>query len=337
MRAIDITGQPPGGNRIPIAQLVPLDTPLVIQIFPIYSCNFTCKYCTLSIPKDNRGFISDEILMRTTLFEDCIDDCSLFPQQVKVLRFVGMGEPLLHKQLSEMIRYAADSHKFERIEILTNASLLTNKLAHQLSDSGLTTLLISIQGTSAEKYWEISKVKIDFQHFIDNIRYFYELDKVKVHIKIADCALDGEEDKARFLELFGNICDTIAVETIGAIHEGVEYNTELNNKTINTNQYGVECTSLNICSQPFHFMQINPDGKVVPCYSIEYPDIMGDARIESLYDIWNGEKYRQFRLQMLYGIDKANPTCCHCNIFKHRAYKGDDLSTEVDRLREIYQ
>ena len=342
MKAIDITGSSPGGERTPISELVPLDTPLLIQVFPIYTCNFTCKYCIFSIPKYQREFISDISIMKLSLFKKCINDIEKFPHRIKVLRFVGMGEPLLHKQLPEMISYVTNLNvqtRPEKTEVLTNASLLTPNLSDQLINSGLSKLLISIQGTSAKKYKEISNIDINFETFINNITYFYNHRKnVKVHIKIADCALENEADKNKFFDLFGNICDTIGIEIIGPIHPGVQYNEELLKKTYNVNQYGEKLVNnVHVCSQPFFMMQINPDGKVVPCYAVPYTDILGDVNLESIVDIWNGTKYNKFRLKMLDGITNVNNTCANCIIFKHRTHKSDNLFSQIDRLKQIYK
>lgn len=336
MNAKLLDGVSPGGDRIPLSQLVPLDTPLVIQVFPIYACNFTCKYCTMSIPSDQRKFISDTKKMDIYLFYKCIDNITCFPSQVKVLRFVGMGEPLLHNLLPDMIRYAARSGKFEQIELITNGSRLKPSLVEELVNAGLNRLIISIQGTSSQKYREISNVNINFDKFVENIKYFYEHRKqVKIHIKVADCALDSEYDKLKFFDLFGDICDTIGIEYIGPIHPGVEYNDELSKRSVN--QYGEKLVSSDICSQPFYMMQINPDGKVVPCFAVPYPQVLGDCNYESVVDIWNGEKYNMFRYNMLNGLGKTNNvTCDTCTIFKHRTHESDDLETKKQELQNYY-
>jgi len=340
MNAIDVTGKAPGGNRIPIAELVPLDTPLVVQIFPIYACNFKCKYCELSIPLEKRGFISNTKSMDIKLYKKCIDDLQIFPNNIKVLRFVGMGEPLLHPQLPTMIKYASDTQKFDRIELITNASLLTNKLSEELILSGLNKLCISIQGTSEKKYLEISNIQLNYSALLNSIQYFYNCrykfnTNCQIHIKIIDCALDDIEDKNRFFTLFGDMCDTIGVETAGPIHPGVLYNNQLQNKTVN--QYGLECAHLNICSQPFLLMQINPDGNVVPCYSVPYPAIMGNCAQNSLLDIWTGMAYNNFRLKMLEGMKNMDTICNTCNIFPHRAYTEDNLDTQIEKLKIVYK
>ena len=49
VKAKDISGQAPGGKRTALADVLPLHTPFVIQIFPVYACNFACKYCIFSV------------------------------------------------------------------------------------------------------------------------------------------------------------------------------------------------------------------------------------------------------------------------------------------------
>jgi len=110
LKAKDISGSAPGGKRTPLAQALPLDTPFVVQIFPVYLCNFKCVYCIFSAQAARRGFISDKAVMDLDLYKKCIDDIAQFPGKVKVLRFVGIGEPLLHKNIVEMIKYAASKN-----------------------------------------------------------------------------------------------------------------------------------------------------------------------------------------------------------------------------------
>lgn len=140
MKAKNISGKTPGGKRTILAEVLPLDTPIVVQIFPIYACNFICKYCTFSVDKLKRGFISDKIVMDFDLYKKCIDDMTVFPSKVKVLRFVGMGEPLLHKKIADMVKYAVSKNVADRVEILTNATLLNLKLSDSLISPGLSRL-----------------------------------------------------------------------------------------------------------------------------------------------------------------------------------------------------
>jgi len=332
-----LDGQAPGGDRTPLSQLAPLSTPLVVQIFPAYACNFSCKYCTMSIPPGQRDFISDKRLMDFDLFTKCIHDMTTFDKRIITLRFVGMGEPLLHHRLPDMIEFAKIQNVAERLELITNGSLLYEMKAKSIIDAGLDRLVISIQGTTAKKYQEVSNFNINMHGFVQNLQTVYKnRGNMRIHIKIVDCALDDAEDKRLFLELFGNCCDTIAIERVGPIHPGVEYNETLKQDQ-NVNQYGEALSSSDVCSQPFYMMQINPDGNVVPCFAVPYPIILGNCREESVVDIWNGKAYNKFRYDMLNGYTEIdNNICNECMIFKHRTHASDDLHTKREELRKYY-
>src|SRR5271157_2817905 len=128
MKAKIISGRAPGGERTRLADVLPLKTPFVVQIFPIYACNFTCEYCFHAVPRRKRGFVSDWPVMKYDLYKKCIDELALFDDRLKVLRFVGMGEPLLHKNIADMIAYAVAGNVALRVELLTNGSLLTRQM-----------------------------------------------------------------------------------------------------------------------------------------------------------------------------------------------------------------
>ncbi len=336
MKAKLIEHQAPGGKRTPLEANLPLSTPYVLQFFPIYACNFTCSYCHFSIPRTQREFVTDQVIMDYDLFEKCIKDIGEFPEKIRTLRFVGMGEPLMHKQLPDMISYAKKMEVAERVEVLTNGSLLTKELSDAIIASGLDRLVISLQGTRREKYEEVSKFALDFEQFVENIKYFYEHKKsTHVYIKVVDVALEDENDKERFFTVFGDICDSIGIETAVPIFPGVDYSDVLGEGK-NVTQFGLDVVNSPICPQPFFSLQINPDGKVVGCYSVYYPEILGDCNNESVQDIWNGVKYNDFRRRMLDGRGNVCRVCKECNIMNYRMFPEDQITNEIERLKQDY-
>lgn len=339
MKAKDVSGQAPGGKRTLLAKVLPLDTPFVVQIFPVYACNFRCKYCIHSIDRTKRGFISDKFVMDFDLYKKCVDDMTGFPNKIKVLRIVGIGEPLLHPKIVDMVKYAVSKGIANKVEIITNASLLTPERSDALISAGLSRLVVSLQGTTKEKYQETSKADIDFENFIKNLKHFYNKKgkDVEMYLKIIDCALDSKDDEQRFYKIFGDICDTIAIEHIIPIHSGVDYGKVLKGKDMPLTQFGLPVSEVKICPQPFFTLQINPDGKVVPCYSFEYPRIMGDCNNQSVCEIWNGKKFQTFRRKMLDGIKKAGKTCKDCDLIKYRLFPEDVLNDHVKRLKKLYK
>jgi len=338
MKAHIVSGNAPGGARTPLAEVLPLSTPFVVQIFPIYACNFTCEYCYHAVPKKERGFVSEWPVMELDLYKKCIDELALFDDRLKVLRFVGMGEPLLHKNIAEMIAYAVSRDVALRVELLTNGSLLTPKMSDALIAAGLSRMVISLQGISKDKYRQISKVDIDFESFIKNIGYFFEhKTNTHVYIKIVDYALDKENTEEKFYRIFGDICDSIAVENAVPIMPGVDYDKVLKSNDRNATQFGLPLSDIHVCPQAFFTMQINPDGKIVPCYQITYPAIMGDANHQTMQEIWNGEAYRSFRRAMLDGRKQVNDICAQCNFIQYRLFPEDDLQSVAERLKDVYR
>ena len=337
MKAINVNGQAPGGTRTRLAEVLPLDTPYVVQIFPIYACNFRCSYCVFSTEMEQRSFISDKVVMEMALYKKCIDGFRRFPHKLKTLRFVGMGEPLLHRGLPEMVAYATEAGVAERTEILTNASLLTPALSDALISAGLSRLSISLQGMSAVKYKEICGATIDFDELVSNIRYFYEYKgRCQLYIKIIDCALDGEKEEEAFYHRFGDICDLISIEHAGPIFPFVDYTGVLEKSDRTLTQFGRTPVEAKVCPQPFFTFQINPDGKVVPCYTIVYPEILGDCNTESVLDIWNGEAFQAFRRSMLLKGKDCCTVCRECEINAHRCFEEDSLDDEAQRLIPLF-
>jgi radical SAM protein with 4Fe4S-binding SPASM domain len=158
-----------------------------------------------------------------------------------------------------------------------------------------------------------------------------------MYVKVVDTALDDEADRQKFYDIFGKVCDTIAIENTVPIHESVNYDNILGNREHRLTQYGLPVGEVKVCPQPFFHMQINPDGKIVPCFSWDYPGIMGNCAESSMVDIWNGPVFQKFRRAHLDGCKTASKACVDCNIIKYRLFPEDDLSNDVERLKPFYE
>jgi radical SAM protein with 4Fe4S-binding SPASM domain len=333
----DISGKTPGGKRVILGASLPLATPFLVQIFPVYGCNFRCGYCLHALPREKRGYISGKTSMDVSLYKKCIDDMTGFNDKLKMLRFAGIGEPLLHKDIVGMVRYAKIKDIAENIDIVTNGVLLTQELSQALIDAGLDRLRISIQGISGEQYQTISGVRIDFEKFLKNIQFFYQnRGQTKLHIKIIDCALRNEAEEQRFFELFGELCDTIALEHLTPTVKGIDYQNLAHGKPLDLTQSGNYLNDAAICPQPFYMIQINPDGAVVPCCSMSYPGVFGNAAQQDIPTIWNGVKLSKFRRLLLDGVKQAGPVCAECSLYKYGLFPEDILEPYAQALKALY-
>lgn len=334
MKAEKIDGNSVSGRRTKLADVLPLDTPFLVQVFPSYACNFSCNYCIHSLPVDKRGFIANKSMMDFDFYKKCIDDLKEFPQKIKMLRFAATGEPLLHPRIAEMVKYAKEENVANSLDIVTNGSPLTKELSDKLIDAGLDWLRISIQGLSSEKYKEVCGAQINFDNFVENIRYFYtHRRKTNVYIKIIDCALDdGEEDK--FYNIFGDISDKIAIEHLTPAVADIDYS-KLSDKPLQMSQNGNAVQNADVCPQPFYMMQINPDSNIVPCCSMKTAFVCGNANERSLLEIWNGERLKTFQIGLL--KRKKNLICQQCEMYKFGMFEEDILDGNAAKLLKAYE
>lgn len=333
MKAKRIDGKTPGGKRTKLSDVIPLDTPYIIQIFPVYACNFRCNYCIHSVNVEKRGFISEKVFIDFEIYKKCIDDLCQFPRKIKMLRFAGTGEPLLHKDIAKMIKYAVDKDISDSIEIVTNGSLLTKEIADKLIEANLSKLRISIQGINSIKYKETIGLEFNFDKFIDNLTYFYnKKNNTKVYIKIIDCALEKNEQK-QFFDIFGDICDEIAIEHLLPAVSQIDYSVVSKEETKLT-QNGLILKNYEVCPQPFYLMQVNPEGNIVPCCAMETTAVLGNCKEESMYNIWNGEKYKNFRKNQLTKQKNNYSVCRKCKQYVYAMFPEDVLDNDSEKILE---
>jgi radical SAM protein with 4Fe4S-binding SPASM domain len=333
-----INNQTPMGSRSRLADELPLATPYLFQVFPVYACNFKCNYCVLSLPKAQRGYISDSKFLDTRLYRKCIDDLAQFPEKLRMLRFAGTGEPLLHPDIAEMIAYAVHANIANSIDIVTNGALLTPDLSQRLVDAGTNRIRISIQGVTAEQYAKTTGTYSDIEKIINNLNHLYRIrGKTELYVKIIDSALESEADTDAFYRMFGDIADVIAIEHLLPASPLIDYTRIAGKATMQRTQNGACISTAEVCPQPFYMLQLNPDGMVAPCCGMESPMIVGHTIERPLVETWNGEELNQFRYQHLIGKRSHNPVCATCQQFRHAMFPEDILDLDNTRLKRYYQ
>ncbi len=336
MKAVRIDGQTPGGKRQRLADRLPLDTPFSIQVFPVYACNLACAYCIHSVPPEKRGFIAAKTVLDMELYRKFIADLKEFPHPLKMLRFAGTGEPLLHPQIAEMVACAKEAGVAESLDIVTNGLRLTHELSAALVAAGLGRIRISLQGLSDEAYVYTKRAGV-FQDLVENIGWLYaHRGDTKIYVKIMDCAL-GDDEEAQFLRIFGDIADFIAVEHLIPAVEQIDYEKIAGHALADLTQNGAAVRRAEVCPQPFYMMQLNPDGMMAPCCAMETAEILGDVSKESVRAIWRGQRLRAFLEAQLRGRKAAYATCAKCRQYRYAMFEEDVLDGEAGRLLQNFQ
>ncbi len=115
-----------------------------LQFEVVNVCNFRCPLCqTLEKDGVTRGRISVEDAARIVL--------PVADQLEAVVLYGNRGEPLLHKQLEEIVAMIARSSG-ARIVISTNGSLVTPDRARALMQAGLSQFVFAVDGVSQEAF-----------------------------------------------------------------------------------------------------------------------------------------------------------------------------------------
>lgn len=313
-------------NRTVLHKVIPIDTPFLLGIFVGDICNFKCRYCIQSaedtVP-EKQTLVKQ--FLRWDTFVKIADAATEFPQKIKTVLFSSIGEPLLHPQLPDMIRYLKELQLANAYEIVTNASLLSPELGKCLVDAGLTRLCISLQGLSATKYQEICGVRINYQQLYNNIKEFYEYsrNRCKLHIKTVDIALDPGEEKL-FFDQYASICDTIHIDQVVPAFQGVDYKDIL----IDAESYSQNIYRANekvCCPKIFYTLYTLADGRIAPCCDHPQPMIYGHINQMSLIDAWNGKKRKDFLIQHLEHRRCENGVCRKCVTPLEQGFREDLL------------
>lgn len=309
-------------DKTDLAKAIPLSTPYSVHIDPCSLCNFKCKFCFQAVPNNiRRGF------MRFDTLNNIVGGLSNFPEKIKKIKIGLHGEPLLHltTAIKDIINYIKRAEICNTIELFTNGSLLNPRL-NKILTANLDRINISIEGLDSKQYKEMTGAKVYMGRFIKNIKHLYDnRGKCKIYIKTIT------QDKDKFYNMFGDICDEIFVENIVPQWPGIG-----NTKLPKVGMYGQPIKQWKeVCPFIFMYLHYNWDGSVSPCtLDWQRKVIIGDANKETALEIWNGQKLKDLRIKMLEGKRREIPFCDKC--LAPMVCCEEDLDKEREVLLETF-
>jgi len=149
-----------------------LPLPTEIEISESGTCNRSCSFCPRSAPdfEDKKEFISDKLHEKL---------CSELKElnYKGTIRYSGFVEPLIDKNIFNLISMARNYLPDVNIEMVTNGDPLNLKRLIKLFDSGLNRILISAYDgkDEAEKLEDLCKTaNLNINQYIVRHRYYSE-------------------------------------------------------------------------------------------------------------------------------------------------------------------
>ena len=129
------------------------------------ACNFSCTFCPYPKMDRKKGVMDFDLFKRVA---DEVSEKEICPWICLHL----MGEPTLHPQFFEMVRYL--NKKNLHVSLITNGSLPAAALAKGFQGLEIASLFLSINSFGEEKYTQKGVKGMDYESYVENQRNFID-------------------------------------------------------------------------------------------------------------------------------------------------------------------
>ena len=259
--------------------------PLVLTLESGNVCNLRCPACFTGVGEVGR----ERSMMPMPLYRKIMDELGDYALHVE---FYNWGEPLLNKNIYEMIRIAND--KGISTILSTNFSVPFDRArAEALVSSGLALLGFGLDGATQENY-EKYRVGGDFEKVLHNVRLLNEAKRALASTTPRICwSFHIFPHNTHEIEPARAMADELGVEfaaTKGWI-AGPEW--EPNGEFRFPAQVPPEA---NRCKYLWTYAIINNDGRAAPCSASFYQeDDYGAIEDLSFKEVWNNKNFQEAR------------------------------------------
>ena len=275
-----------------------LGKPINITIEPTNICNAKCPVCETGAGELERkkAYLSFED------FKIIID--KIYPY-TNTLMYYFMGEPFLNKEWVKQIKYAKEKG-IPFISTCTNGDV--PGIPEGIIESGIDFVSFQMGGTTQETH-EVYRVNTNLENIKNNLLQTIKLKKEtgsKVHLEAGFILMKHNEHQ---VEEFIEWCKEIGVDSfniidpcVRTVEQGIKYlPSDYDHWIYDPEKFkaGILCRKIvpkNDCPWIYYNMTIMSNGDVVPCcHDPCGKEVMGNLIEQSLEEVWNGEKYKNFR------------------------------------------
>ena len=243
--------------------------------------------------------------MDIALYTKVVDEIAHENPQTVLRPFDG-GEPLMRKDMEDLILYA--KHKgIQYVSINTNGTLLTRERALRVLKSGLDHIEFSIDAASSSTYASIKNADL-YQKLMQNLETFLLLKqrlrpKMRISVSFVEQLANYHECEL-FMSYWRGRVDRVNIREYHQ-HSGLVASSGLDR--ISHFKYRHPCPYL------WERLIVQHDGRVRFCendWTAENTKI-GDAKTQSLKEIWLSPRYRSLRQSHVEGTF-SHPFCSKC-------------------------
>lgn len=288
--------------------------PFTISLEPTTACNLRCPEC----PSGLRAFSRPTGNLKEDFFRKTIDEMG---SKLFYLIFYFQGEPYINPKFLDMVRYASSRGIYTITS--TNGHFMNAENARKTVESGLSRIIISVDGTTQETYESYrkeGKLEVVLQGARNLVRWKKELRSATPHIIFQFLVVRPNEHQIP--EIY-RLAKEIGIDEV-KLKTAQVYDYENGNELIPSidkysryrkqadGKYRIKNQLLNHCWKLWHSCVITWDGMVVPCcFDKDATYRLGDLKKESFRTVWAGSQYNDFRKKLLKGRDQID-ICTNC-------------------------
>lgn len=262
--------------------------PYIYEVEPTNACPYRCYMCPRGRGDMKRpvGFMSLE------LFKKIVNQ---IPPSQRMLRLHHFGEPVLHPELPDFIRFTRSAGLIPALSL--NPSSLDEDIIDKMIDSGIGIVCFSLDSLDSERLYKIRGVKKSVDYCLKMIDYFIKnsrLSSEPVFKIIQMVSLSANRDEQ---ESFLSLKERYPEEDV-YIYVSGNYGFGDIELIKQTDEQGVQgiLSFESVCSAPFDDIVILWNGDVVLCcYDYDGFNIIGNVNDNTIEEIWNGEGVRNLR------------------------------------------
>ncbi len=172
----------------------------VLQVRPATACPHNCIYCSVDAGPHSRTRAT-EYLVDVEYLVDWVEAVAKYKGERVEALLDGVGEPLTHPRILDLIRMLSESPHVWRVALETHGGFLTRRLAEKLSDAGLDRLNLSLDTLDRDKARLLSGVAwYDVGRILEAARFL--LEETPTDVVLTPVVVPGlnEEDMVDLIE-----------------------------------------------------------------------------------------------------------------------------------------
>lgn len=273
--------------------------PLSISTELTNNCNLRCPQCLSGsgLMGRERGFMNLE------LFKKIMKELSPYLYNVNLF---FQGEPMLHPLFFSFL----DNCRIPHSVVSTNGHFLSPESSEQIVRTGLSKLIISLDGMDQETY-SAYRVNGSVNRVIDgmnNVSHAKKVSNSSLKIEIQFLVNKFNEHQIPLVRRLAKSANaSLSLKSMQIIDKKdiaawLPSARRFRRYKISEGEFAIKNSLSDRCARLWFNPVITWDGKVVPCcFDKDAEYVMGDLNHDSFSDIWNGTRYRAFRKSILSG------------------------------------